>query len=109
MIERPASPTPPATPEVKAGICLATIFVVVGWAVPAAALWLQTGKALPLGPALAGTFELVGQQRWADPAAAYPKPWSQLMPDPTGWWAAAAWAALTLALFALGIWRRLDA
>lgn len=109
MIERPASPAPPVTPEVKAGICLATIFVVVGWAVPAAALWLQAGKALPLGPALAGTFELVGQQRWADPAAAYPKPWSQLMPDPTGWWAAAAWAALTLGLFALGIWRRLDA
>lgn len=108
MTERPATPPPPVAPEVAWAAGAAILVVALLWAVPAAVTWLNTGALIPVDAALSGSVELIGQQRWENPAHAYPPPWKQRMPNSTGWWAAAAWLFLTSSVVAVGGWRRLE-
>jgi type IV secretion system protein VirD4 len=107
VIERPRTTTVPPPPELG-WIAGALVFtVVLLWAGPTAVAWLYDGSLITPGEAVRGTVRLVSEQRWRDPASAYPKLIAQHMPRGPEWWAGAGWATGTLLVAALGPWKQL--
>jgi type IV secretion system protein VirD4 len=95
---------------VGAMLAAAAVVAALAWATPAVvvAVWeSQTPRCSPT-KAIIGSFRIVSEGRWSDPASAYPARVRAQMPDARRWWiTTAAFGGLLFAL-AGGAWRRLD-
>ena len=87
---------------------LALLVAAVG--LPALVVWLFAGEApkATVVELAAGSAHVVVDGAWADPAAAYPKPAAQQMPNATGWWAGAAWLVSMVVAAAVAAFRRVE-
>ena len=84
--------------------------VVTAWLIPVVVVVVHAHRwpSVGLVDAVAGTLRVLGEQRWSDPASAFPQELRTLMPDAATWWAIVAGVLLAAVAGFGGAWRRLE-
>src|SRR4051794_1149807 len=82
----------------------------LAWAIPSAVIAVSSLSVPRLGviEGASGTFRVIADQRWADPASAYPSSAQSAMPGPVSWWVIAIGFTAAALLAVVAMWRRIE-
>jgi type IV secretion system protein VirD4 len=105
MSERDEPPVPLA-----ALLVTAVVLAAFAWFIPAVVVLISDRQPLRCSPgeAVGGTFRLVADARWSDPASAYPARVREQMPEAAVWWTTTAVVVALLVVCGVAAVRRLE-